>query len=191
MDNKTHLNVLWNSELKNCSKCRLHYTRTQVVPGEGSPNAAIMIIGQNPGFNEDQQGKPFIGKSGNKLNELLNQLKINRDDVYITNTVKCFTPANRKPDTGEIKSCGSHLKVEIDTIKPKVIIALGDPAIPILTGFKGLVTKAMESDLKYKDETLTIPVIACYHPSYLCRMEYSNLFETCVKIISAKLKKIL
>lgn len=191
MDNKTHLNTLWNTELKNCNKCRLYSTRTQVVPGEGSPDAKIMIIGQNPGFNEDKQGKPFIGKSGNKLNEMFKKLNIDRGDLYITNAAKCFTPGNRKPWPDELKACESHLKFEIRTINPKIIIALGDPAIPTLTGYKDKVTKAMYADLKYKDEELVIPVIACYHPSYLCRNEHTNILDNCVKIISTKLKKYL
>lgn len=194
MDNKVYLKILWDTELKNCTKCRLHITRTQVVPGEGNANASIMIIGQNPGFNEDRQGKPFIGKSGIKLNELLNKLNIDRNEVYITNAAKCFTPANRKPELDELKACEHYLKFEIDTIRPKVIIALGDPAIPTLTGFKGAVTKAMNSDLfhtlNYNNQKLITPVIACYHPSYLCRNEHTSILDNCVKIISAKLKKI-
>lgn len=194
MDNKTSLKLHWEMQLKNCTKCRLSINRTQVVPGEGNSNASMMIIGQNPGFNEDQQGKPFIGKSGVKLNELLYKLNIDRNDVYVTNIVKCFTPANRTPELDELKACEPHLKFEIDTIRPKVIIALGDPAIPTLTGFKGTVTKAINSDLfftlNYNNQKLIIPVIACYHPSYLCRNEHTSMLDSCVKIISAKLKKI-
>lgn len=188
MDNKAYLDIVWNTELKNCTKCRLHITRNQVVPGEGSANAPIMIIGQNPGFNEDAQGKPFVGKSGDKLNELLKKLGLNREEVYITNLVKCFTPANRKPELDEQKTCEQYITFEISTIRPNVIIALGDPVIPILTGYKGLVTDAMKCDLMYKNE---IPVIACFHPSYLCRNEHTNILDNCVKMISAKLKKYL
>lgn len=191
MDNKTHLDILWNSELKNCTKCRLYSTRTQVVPGEGSPNAKIIIIGQNPGFNEDRQGKPFIGKSGDKLNELLKKLGLNREEVYITNLVKCFTPANRKPELDEQKACEKYITFEIDLINPRVIIALGDPVIFTLTGYKGLITDAMKCDLMYKSNEKDIPVIACYHPSYLCRNEHTNILDNCARIVSMKLKKYL
>lgn len=191
MDNKTHLSILWDTKLKDCVKCKLSSTRTQVVPGEGGADTEIMFIGQNPGFNEDQQGKPFVGKSGIKLNELISKLGLVRENLYITNAVKCFTPANRKPELDEIKACSSYIDFEIRTIKPKVIIALGDPAIPTLTGFKGTITKAMSSNLSYKNENLIIPVIACYHPSYLCRNEHTSILNCCAKIISVKLKKFV
>lgn len=200
MDNKTHLSILWDTKLKNCVKCKLSSTRTQVVPGEGIADTQIMFIGQNPGFNEDQQGKPFVGESGIKLNELISKLGLIRENLYITNAIKCFTPANRKPELDEIKACSSYIDFEIRTIKPKVIIALGDPAIPTLTGFTGTVTKAMDSNLsyvlKYSSENGStkieyVPVIACYHPSYLSRNEHSNLLDICAKIISVRLKKYL
>jgi uracil-DNA glycosylase len=108
-----------------CDACVLHTTRTNAVPGAGSPKAEILIIGEGPGFNEDQQGLPFIGRSGKLLDELLAQVPLSRDDVFITNVVKCRPPENRDPLPAEVASCRPYLERQIELLDPKVVVTLG------------------------------------------------------------------
>lgn len=110
---------------KKCKACRLRKTATQVVPGEGCPNADVMFIGEGPGANEDKQGIPFCGAAGKFLDELLASIDMSREDVYITNVVKCRPPGNRDPQENEIKTCKPWLDAQIKFIKPKVYVLLG------------------------------------------------------------------
>ncbi len=112
-------------EVAGCSQCRLAQGRTRAVPGEGPENAAIMFIGEGPGFHEDQQGRPFVGAAGQFLDELLQSIGLKRADVYITNVVKCRPPANRDPQPDEMAACQAYLDRQIALIKPKVIVTLG------------------------------------------------------------------
>ena len=108
-----------------CTLCRLAETRTQAVPGEGSPAAAVMFIGEGPGFNEDQQGRPFVGRAGKLLDELLGHVPMRREDVFITNVVKCRPPDNRDPMPDEVDACSGYLKAQIELLNPRVIATLG------------------------------------------------------------------
>ena len=112
-------------EISQCTACNLSKNRTQTVPGDGNPKAEIMFVGEAPGFNEDQQGIPFVGRAGNLLNELLNSIELNRESVYITNLVKCRPPDNRDPNKQEINLCRKFLKMQILQINPKIIVPLG------------------------------------------------------------------
>lgn len=113
-------------EIQNCSRCELHAGRTTAVPGEGPHHAEIMFIGEGPGFHEDQSGRPFVGASGNFLSQMLEMISMNRNDVYITNVVKCRPPGNRDPEPVEIDTCTkSFLERQIELIDPKVIVTLG------------------------------------------------------------------
>ena len=113
------------AEVVVCPKCELSRTRTHAVPGEGNPNARIMLIGEGPGFHEDQQGKPFVGASGKFLSELLGYADLTREDVFITNVVKCRPPGNRDPLPDEIAACSNYLDRQIEAIDPEVIVTLG------------------------------------------------------------------
>ncbi|ACZ41712.1 phage SPO1 DNA polymerase-related protein [Thermobaculum terrenum ATCC BAA-798] len=113
------------SEVRKCTKCPLSATRTNAVPGEGNPSAQIMFIGEGPGFNEDRQGRPFVGAAGAFLNELLQSVGLRREDVFITNVVKCRPPGNRDPLPEEIQACSCYLDRQIELIKPAVIVTLG------------------------------------------------------------------
>jgi len=114
------------SEVRVCTLCGLHKGRNKAVPGEGPANAEIMLIGEGPGFNEDQQGRPFVGAAGNFLNELLAQAGLKREDVWITNVVKCRPPSNRDPMPDEVGTCTqTYLDRQIAAIDPKIIITLG------------------------------------------------------------------
>ncbi len=111
--------------VRSCTKCALHKSRVNAVPGSGSANARILIIGEGPGFNEDQQGLPFIGRSGKLLDELLAAVPIVRDDVFITNVVKCRPPDNRDPLPDEVIACRPYLKRQMELLDPRVIVTLG------------------------------------------------------------------
>lgn len=113
------------SEVRVCTKCPLQTARTKAVPGEGAPRAEIMFIGEGPGFHEDQSGRPFVGAAGNFLEEMLADIGIDREQVYITNVVKCRPPGNRDPQPGEIQACSGYLDRQIELIDPKVIVTLG------------------------------------------------------------------
>lgn len=114
-----------NKALTPCKKCRLSRTRTKVVPGEGDPESGIMFIGQCPGANEDQQGKPFVGRAGQLLDELLKSIGLQREKVFITNIVKCRPPENRDPMVDEVRACSPYLERQIRITNPKLIITLG------------------------------------------------------------------
>ncbi len=111
--------------VKKCTQCRLHKTRTQAVPGEGNISAKIMFIGQCPGYNEDQTGRPFVGKAGTLLNNLFKIANIDREDVFITNIVKCRPPKNRDPMADEVRTCEPYLEGQIKLINPRIIVPLG------------------------------------------------------------------
>ena len=113
------------AEVSTCSKCDLCKGRTRAVPGEGSPTAKILFIGEGPGFHEDKQGRPFVGPSGQFLEELLKSINLKRSDVFITNVVKCRPPENRDPLPGEIAACNDYLDRQIAAIQPQVIVTLG------------------------------------------------------------------
>ncbi len=113
------------SEIKVCTRCTLHRGRTQGVPGSGPVDSRIVFIGEAPGFHEDQQGIPFVGAAGQFLEQLLSSIGLGREQVYITNVVKCRPPANRDPLPEEIEACNSYLERQLATIKPQVIVTLG------------------------------------------------------------------
>lgn len=118
-----------HEQVLGCTACALSATRTNAVPGEGPVNARVMFVGEGPGFNEDRQGRPFIGAAGQFLNELLASIGLRREDVFITNMVKCRPPNNRDPFPVEISTCSSYLDAQIETISPDVIIPLGRHAL--------------------------------------------------------------
>ena len=118
-----------HQQIHACQDCALHRTRTNAVPGEGAPNASLMFIGEGPGFNEDRQGRPFVGAAGQYLDELLHSIGLSREGVFITNMVKCRPPNNRDPFPGEVGACSRHLDAQIAAIKPAVIVPLGRHAL--------------------------------------------------------------
>ena len=114
-----------NNQILKCEKCALSKTRINVVPGEGSDNAEIMFIGEGPGKNEDEQGRPFIGAAGKLLDKLIESIGLTREDIYIANVVKCRPPGNRDPLPEEVDACRPWLDQQIKIIKPKLIVLLG------------------------------------------------------------------
>jgi len=124
MEPETLLQTI-NSEVAVCKLCQLSYSRKKAVPGEGPSDAQVMLIGEGPGFYENEQGRPFVGAAGNFLNELLEQAGISRKDVFITNVVKCRPPGNRDPLPEELSACNAYLERQIGAINPLVIVTLG------------------------------------------------------------------
>lgn len=114
-----------NKEIKECKKCRLYDTRENALCGEGNLSARLMLVAQAPGEKENQEGKMFIGPSGKKLDELLDEVGVCRDEIYMTNLVKCMLPKYRRPKEDEIQACAQYLGKEIEIINPKVIAPLG------------------------------------------------------------------
>jgi uracil-DNA glycosylase family 4 len=115
-----------SEEVSTCTKCELHYSRKNAVPGEGPVNSEIMFIGEGPGFHENEQGRPFVGAAGKFLEELLADIGLTREQVFITNVVKCRPPGNRDPLPEEVETCTSnYLNRQIEAINPKVIVTLG------------------------------------------------------------------
>src|SRR6266511_3794963 len=113
------------AEASTCTRCRLHQGRTQVVFGQGSPTADLMFVGEGPGFHEDRQGQPFVGPSGQLLNRLLSEIGLRREDVYVTNVVRCRPPGNRDPQPDEIEACSGWMEATIRLVDPKVVVTLG------------------------------------------------------------------
>lgn len=150
-----------------CHKCRLGGTRKKTVPGEGNLKAAIMLIGEGPGADEDEQGRPFVGRAGRLLTKILADAGINREDVYITNVVKCRPPENRVPQSDEAQACKVHLLRQIALIKPKFIGAIGNTAAKFLLGDNiGTITKIRGSWFDFEGGIKLMPL---FHPSYLLR----------------------
>ncbi len=112
-------------EVSICQKCALYHSRKNAVPGEGPADAAIMFIGEGPGFHENEQGRPFVGAAGRFLDELLEKIGLQRAEVFITNVVKCRPPSNRDPQPEELDACSEYLERQIQAINPKVIVTLG------------------------------------------------------------------
>ncbi len=170
---KERLNVLAKS-IEGCTLCKLHSTRTNIVFGEGSPDASLMFVGEGPGADEDIQGRPFVGKAGQLLTNLIIKLGLSREVVYIANVVKCRPPNNRDPEEDEKFACIPYLREQINIIRPKAIIALGKIATHSLMGSnepigKFSIMKMRGRFFDYNHEGLSIPVMPTYHPSYLLR----------------------
>ncbi len=113
------------AEVRVCTNCRLHETRTKAVPGEGDPETEVVFVGEGPGFNEDRQGRPFVGRAGDLLVKLLASIGWHREDVFITNVVKCRPPENRDPQPDEIAACAPFLRRQLEVLDPAVVVTLG------------------------------------------------------------------
>ena len=121
-------------EINGCEKCRLCEKRTRVVPGEGNPNADLMFIGEGPGRDEDEQGRPFVGVSGQLLDRMIHAIGMERTEVYIANVVKCRPPMNRNPEPDEAAACLPYLRSQFVLVSPKVIVLLGKVACRYVLG---------------------------------------------------------
>ncbi len=157
--------------VSNCKRCDLWKTRNNSVLGEGNPNAKILFVGEAPGFNEDRQGKPFVGKAGAIFNQLLDSVGLKRQNIYITNVLKCRPPKNRNPFPNEIKACSLYINSQIETIKPEKICCLGNFSTSFIMKKFGLqdklagISKIHGTTFNVSTLTGTIKIIPLYHPA--------------------------
>jgi uracil-DNA glycosylase len=153
------------TEASTCTRCRLSQTRTQVVFGNGHPNADLMLVGEAPGFHEDQQGIPFVGQAGKLLDKLLAGIGLSRADVYVANTLKCRPPGNRDPMPEEKHECEPWLFRQIELIKPKVIATLGNHATKQLTGRETGITRIHGEPQQVTYGSMQVTIFPLYHPA--------------------------
>ena len=158
-------------EAKECCRCRLCKTRTNVVFGEGDPQTNLMFVGEAPGEQEDLQGRPFVGRAGQLLTRFLNLYGVKRERVYITNVVKCRPPNNRNPAPDEISTCYPFLEKQIELISPKVILCLGAFAARTILNLpeKTPISRIRGKEQKVRFGDREIYVIPTFHPAYLLR----------------------
>jgi uracil-DNA glycosylase family 4 len=154
------------SALQGCPRCKLSRSRSTVVFGSGNPRAQLMVIGEGPGEEEDRQGKPFVGRAGQLLTRMLASVGLDRErDCYIANVVKCRPERNRNPEPDEVAACSPFLAAQIDTIRPRVILALGNFATQTLLGTKEGISKLRGRAYVYRAAVL----IPTFHPAFLLR----------------------
>ena len=165
-DRRARLLIL-SDEARACTRCSLHAGRKQAVFARGNPFAELVFVGEGPGADEDEQGLPFVGKSGQLLDKMIAAMGYAPDDIYICNIVKCRPPENRKPEPSEMAACSPFITQQLAMIKPKVIVALGATAV------QGLLPNVTEGITrmrgKWKIYQQTIPVMPTFHPAYLLR----------------------
>ena len=172
--------------MKNCQECILHETRTHVVRGDYGPVDGICFVGEAPGFNEDIQGKPFVGRSGDLLNKMLGTIGLTRQDVSVINIIKCRPPGNRTPTKKEMQTCGNlWLDKQLQFLKPKLIVTLGRVALQYF--FPGLPMTKNKGKIQFVDSK--IPVMPIFHPAYVLRNGHAMDDE--YKADFAKIKKFI
>jgi len=153
-------------DMGECTRCRLCEGRTQIVFGDGNPEADLMFVGEGPGEQEDRTGLPFVGRAGELLTSMIEKgLEIPRSSVYICNIVKCRPPRNRNPQPDEVAACRGFLDAQIDAVAPRAIVALGKPAASLLLGRDVAITRVRGQWQSYRG----IPVMPTFHPAFVLR----------------------
>jgi uracil-DNA glycosylase len=152
-------------DIGECTRCRLHKGRTNLVFGVGNPNAELMFVGEGPGADEDAQGEPFVGRAGQLLNNMISAMGLRRQDVYIANVVKCRPPQNRTPERDECDTCSPFLLRQIEVIRPKVIVALGAVAAKNLLSVNDSMSNLRGRFYDFRGVKLAVT----YHPAFLLR----------------------
>jgi DNA polymerase len=192
----THLNVQNSArpvsleeireEIGDCRRCKLCEARTHIVFGVGDPSADLMFVGEAPGADEDVQGIPFVGRAGQLLTRIIQAIDLQRDQVYITNIVKCRPPTNRDPQPDEIATCQGFLFKQIEAIRPKIIVALGRYAAQTLLSTGDPISRIRGKFFDYRGSLL----IPTFHPSYLLRNPSAKreVWED-MKAVRARLKE--
>ena len=157
---------LIREDLGDCTRCRLHKQgRKQIVFGVGDPNAQLMFIGEAPGADEDEQGEPFVGRSGQLLTNMIKAMGLRREDVYIANIIKCRPPANRTPERDECDTCSPFLMRQIEAIRPKALVALGAVAAKSLLAINAPMSELRGRWYDFRGTKLAVT----YHPAFLLR----------------------
>jgi len=175
-------------EIKTCQKCRLCQKRTQAVPGEGDPFSKIMFIGEGPGKNEDQQGRPFVGAAGKFLTQLIESIGLKREEVFIANVVKCRPPQNRDPFPDEVKACWPWLKKQIEIISPQIIVLLGRHSLARFVPSARISAdhgRVLRKNFENLGKTIFFP---CYHPAAAL---YNGSLRTTLEKDFKKIPKII
>jgi uracil-DNA glycosylase len=152
-----------------CTKCRLAETRTRVVFGNGDADAGLMFVGEGPGAEEDRQGKPFVGRAGALLTQLLAEIGLSREDVFVTNVVRCRPPGNRDPQPDEIEACRPWLERTVELVEPRVIATLGNFATKLLTGNPAGITKVRGTVQVHELGARTVYLMPLFHPAAALR----------------------
>jgi uracil-DNA glycosylase family 4 len=167
-----------------CQKCPLSQGRTNAVPGEGSLEAELMFVGEAPGRDEDLQGQPFVGRAGQLLTKIINAMEFKREDVYITNVIKCRPPENRTPYKEEIEKCQDYLLEQLELVKPKVVVALGKVATDFFVPSSKGMTALRGNFYPYGP----LQVMPTFHPSYIVRNEGNRIIK---KMVWEDMKKVM
>ena len=168
VDKTSRLEKLKN-QIDSIKNCDLKNSATNIVFADGNPNSSIMIIGEGPGANEDKEGKPFVGRAGKLLDKMLESIKLNRKNVYISNVVNFRPPMNRRPTDEEINRYLPFLNKHIEIINPKILLLLGSTALNALIGDKEVISKARGKWVNKKIGKANPEVIASFHPAFLMR----------------------
>jgi DNA polymerase len=175
---------------KNCCRCELCKSRTQIVFYDGNPDSPVMFVGEAPGEEEDKQGKPFVGRAGQYLNKVLKEIGLPREKIYITNVCKCRPPNNRKPFPKEMQTClNVFLKKELEIVKPKVVCCLGATAAEAFLGKTVRITR-MRGQFYPNPLYPKAKLFLTYHPAYILRnMREASTFKEDLKKLKAFLEK--
>ncbi len=182
MDSESVLNRV-AKEVRVCKKCSLWKSRTKAVPGEGPSDAKVMLIGEGPGRNEDMLGRPFVGRAGRRLDALLKSAGVSRDEVFITNVVKCRPPRNRRPRRVEARTCHQYLKRQMEALNPSLVVLLGDTALKQFFPASGL--SSAHGEVARREGTRYLPT---YHPASVI---YNRSLERVVSKDFRKIRKLL
>jgi uracil-DNA glycosylase family 4 len=176
------------AEIGDCTRCRLCEKRTQLVFGTGNARARLMFVGEGPGYEEDRQGIPFVGRAGQLLNRIIEAMKMRREDVYIANVVKCRPPENRAPLPDESATCLPFLRRQIGTIRPAVVCALGGVAVQALLETPSSISRVRGVFQYLPDGT---PVMPTFHPAYLLRNpeKKKEVWEDMKKVLDLMARK--
>jgi uracil-DNA glycosylase family 4 len=156
-------------EVQGCTKCPLHETRTKAVFGAGDADAELMFVGEAPGAEEDRQGLPFVGRAGQLLNDLLGEIGMSREDVFIANVLKCRPPGNRDPQPLEIEACRPYLFEQIRLIGPKVVCTLGNFSTKLLSGNPAGITRVRGTAQVHELGGRTVLLLPLFHPAAALR----------------------
>ncbi|MFO0875466.1 MAG: uracil-DNA glycosylase [Phycisphaerales bacterium] len=191
-ERQRRLDALREEHDARCPHCTTATAHRRTVFGEGDAAAALMFIGEAPGETEDALGRPFVGRAGQKLDEIIAAMGLARGDVYIANVLKSRPPDNRTPLQHEVDACGPYLKRQIQIIRPRAIVTLGGPATKLVLNVEKGITRMRGAWAEYRDGELVIPVMPTFHPAYLLRnytLETRRQVWSDMQAVAAKLRE--
>lgn len=189
-DKAARLRALAEEHDRECPHCTTAEGHTRTVFGEGDPDAKVMFVGEAPGAEEDRTGRPFVGRAGEKLNDMIRAMGLQREDVFIANILKSRPPNNRTPLQNEVVACAPYLARQIRIIEPVLLVALGGPSSKFLLGTDVGITRLRGQWGEYVSEDLVVPVMPTFHPAYLLRNYTRETRERMWSDLQAVLKRI-